>query len=567
MKRSFVFLFLFASAYFSCYSAENIVVKSAREEINKAMTSLKNQKQPPYFIGYEITDVFDLRLSSSFGRTEACDSNRMRLLDIDLRVGSHKLDNTHIIRGERVSFSSSQTSFPIPEEDNEAALKNAMWFSTDIVYKNACETYDKVLTNKQVKVAEEDTSADFSVETPTHYSDNPVNINIDYESWKAKLNEVTALFERDKKIYDGNAALSVKVWTKYTITSEGTEVVTSQPYIRIFIYGLTKAEDGMSLPLYNSYFAFSPDQLPTVDSLKKDTEKMIKLLGELREAPLFTGTYSGPAILSGGAAGVFFHEIFGHRVEGSRQKNPDDAQTFKNAVGTKVLSNIISVYCDPTLQTMRGNLLSGYYKYDDEGIKSQRVTVAENGIFRNFLMGRSPIEGFDHSNGHGRKEYGYSAVSRQSNLIVESSVTMSRDSLRKALIAEAKRQGLDFGLYFVEVEGGFTFTGRSIPNSFNVNPLLVYKIYTDGRPDEILRGVDLIGTPLTTFANITAAANDFETFNGICGAESGGVPVSASSPSLLVSKIEVQKKKKSQAKLPVLPAPEMKVIEINTKSN
>ncbi len=277
-------------------------------------------------------------------------------------------------------------------------------------------------------------------------------------------------------------------------------------------------------------------------------------LKQLRDAPLMT-TYSGPAILSGEASGVFFHEIFGHRVEGHRQKDPDDAQTFKSSIGEKIISDIITVEFDPSINKMKGKNLSGYYQFDDEGVKGQKVDVVTNGIFKNFLMSRSPIQGFSYSNGHGRREPGNKAVSRQSNLIIKSNNEKTLPELRKLLIEEAKKQDKEFGLYFVEVQGGFTFTGRTIPNSFNVNPLLVYKIYTDGRPDEIVRGVDLIGTPLTTFANITAAGDDFEVFNGICGAESGGVPVSACSPSLLVSKIEVQKKKKSQAKLPILPAP------------
>ena len=83
----------------------------------------------------------------------------------------------------------------------------------------------------------------------------------------------------------------------------------------------------------------------------------------------------------------------------------------------------------------------------------------------------------------------------------------------------------------------------------------MYKIFADGRPDELVRGVDLIGTPLTTFNNIVAAADDLGIFNGVCGAESGGVPVSASAPSILVSAIEVQKKQKSQAKPPLLSDP------------
>jgi predicted Zn-dependent protease len=120
---------------------------------------------------------------------------------------------------------------------------------------------------------------------------------------------------------------------------------------------------------------------------------------------------------------------------------------------------------------------------------------------------------------------------------------------------EAKKQGKPFGLLFDNIEGGFTTTGRSNPNAFNVMPNLVYRIYTDNRPPELVRGVDLIGTPLAAFSKIVAASNKIDVFNGVCGAESGNVPVSASSPELLVSEVEVQKKAVSQETNPILPAP------------
>jgi predicted Zn-dependent protease len=181
--------------------------------------------------------------------------------------------------------------------------------------------------------------------------------------------------------------------------------------------------------------------------------------------------------------------------------------------------------------------------------------AVDDGVFKGFLMSRSPIDSFPVSNGHGRRQAGYRPVARQSNLIVTASATVSYDSLRALLRQQCLAQGKEFGLLFDDIQGGFTFTGRTVPNAFNVQPLVVYKVFADGRPDELVRGVDLIGTPLTTFNNIVAAANDVGIFNGVCGAESGGVPVSASSPSILVSSIEVQKKQKSQAKPPLLTDP------------
>lgn len=551
-KKLSILIIVMALISSNLFSVE--LMKNAKQELDRAFIELKKQPNPPYFIAYGITETKELRMSSSFGKIDKIDSIKSRTLDIDLRVGSPKFDNSHIIRGQRFSFSFNRSSFSLPIEDDIKALKTEIWLSTDKVYKSAVETFEKAQTNKAVKVAEEDSSADFSFDEVQKFTDNPMDINIDIQKWSEILNRVSAQFNNDDSIYYGKVNFVMEFNKKCFLTTEGTELYQIEPFIRIFISGQTKAEDGMSLPLYQSYFAFNVEQLPSEETLLKDVKNLMQTLKELRNAPLMT-TYSGPAILSGEASGVFFHEIFGHRVEGHRQKDPDDAQTFKNSIGKKVISDIISVIFDPTIKEKKGHLLSGYYKYDDEGVKAQKVAVVENGIFKNFLMSRSPIDGFNNSNGHGRREAGNKAVSRQSNLIIESSNIKPIPELRKMLIDEAKKQGRDFGLFFVKVQGGFTFTGRAIPNSFNVNPLLVYKIYTDGRPDELVRGVDLIGTPLTTFENIVATGDDFEVFNGICGAESGGVPVSAASPTLLVSKIEVQKKKKSQAKLPILPAP------------
>ena len=310
----------------------------------------------------------------------------------------------------------------------------------------------------------------------------------------------------------------------------------------------------MELPLYTSYFATSPDGLPDERQLIAEARAMVDLLARLRKAPLVE-PFSGPAILSGRAAGVFFHEIFGHRVEGNRQRNADDGQTFTSRVGQPVLPAFLSVSFDPTVKKVGNVELMGHYLYDDQGVKAQRVTVVDNGVLKTFLLDRAPLKNFPRSNGHGRAEPGFLPVSRQSNLQVESSKSVSREQLMNQLRDEARRQGKPFGLLFDNIEGGFTTTGRGSPNAFNVLPNVVYRIYTDGREPELVRGVDLIGTPLAAFGKIIATDDRIDVFNGVCGAESGGVPVSASSPSLLVSEVEVQKKFQSQETRPILPAP------------
>jgi hypothetical protein len=171
-------------------------------------------------------------------------------------------------------------------------------------------------------------------------------------------------------------------------------------------------------------------------------------------------------------------------------------------------------------------------------------------------MSRAPIRGFPTSNGHGRKQQGAEPVGRQSNLIVDSARSVPDAELCRMLIEELKRQAKPYGLFFSRVTGGYTTTGRRGLQAFTVVPLVVYRVYADGRPDELIRGVDIVGTPLASFQKIIATSDTPEVFNGYCGAESGSVPVSAVSPAILVSEIETQKKQNSQRKLPLLPRPE-----------
>ena len=283
-------------------------------------------------------------------------------------------------------------------------------------------------------------------------------------------------------------------------------------------------------------------------------ENVAKDLMALKNAPL-AEPYDGPAILSGRASGVFFHEIFGHRIEGHRQKGNTEGNTFTKRVNQEILPPFISVIDDPTVPKFGQTDLNGFYQFDEEGVPAQKVGLVENGILKNFLMSRSPIQGFPVSNGHGRASPGFSPVSRQGNLFVQTKQTVTNKRLREMLIEEVKKQGKPFGLFLADISGGFTSTQRFGTQSFQVNPIMVYRVYADGRPDELVRGVDLIGTPLTSFSKIIAADDKPEIFNGICGAESGWVPVSAISPAILVSQIETQKRAKSNRLLPILPPP------------
>jgi predicted Zn-dependent protease len=277
-------------------------------------------------------------------------------------------------------------------------------------------------------------------------------------------------------------------------------------------------------------------------------------LDALRKAPVME-PYDGPALLSGRAAAVFFHEVLGHRLEGHRQKDEDEGQTFTKKINQEVLPKFLSIVDDPTKSEMAGLKLAGNYEYDSEGVPAQRVELITDGVLKSFLTSRMPIKGFEHSNGHGRNQPGLMPTGRQGNLIVSSSQTVPEKEMRQKLIDEVKKQGKPYGLYFDDIQGGFTLTQRALPQAFQVLPVIVYKVFPDGRPDELVRGVDIVGTPLAALTRIITTGDEQHVFNGVCGAESGSVPVSAIAPSMLFSEMEVQKRAHEHDRPPILPPP------------
>lgn len=531
-----------------------------KEELAQQMKELKGEEFPPYHMNYRVIDVTSSVVSASFGALMNSQQYRSRTLVPQIRLGDEKLDNFRFNQmGAAMSRyqGPSVARLPLDEENNEDAVRQAIWDEVNNRYKFAVDMYQKTKAESSVNVEEEDKAPYFSEAKVEKYYEAPLpaeKMTIDMDQWAARMKEISAVFKNQPGIMKGDAIMIYTVERRYFVNNEGTEVVQNLPYARIMVFGETKADDGMELPLNLSYFAYDPADLPANDKIIADAKEMVKTLEALRVAPV-VDPYTGPALLSGPASGVFFHEIFGHRIEGQRMKSENDGQTFKKMVGQLVLPADMHVYDDPTLRKYAGEDLNGFYKYDDQGVKAEQVDVVVNGKLNDFLMTRTPIDGHPRTNGHARASDGFDPVSRQSNLVIETSNPKTPEELRQLLIEEVKKQGKEYGYFFKEVTSGFTFTGKGATNSFNVTPLEVYKVFADGRPDQLVRGVDLIGTPLSMFSNIIYAGNDARVFTGMCGAESGSIPVTAISPTILVNKVETQRKAKSQDILPILPAP------------
>ncbi len=563
MRKILSFVLLLALCLTKGY-AQDPLLEILKKEADRNFSVLQKQETPAYYISYRVYETESYGINTNFGSLMSSSPDKKRLFQATVRVGSHELDNTREVRG------SNRNKFPVGVnplvlDNNEKAIQNALWAKTDELYKSAAKNFQSIKANNAVAIAAEDTSDDFTKEEKGVYYEKPISfksLSFNAKDWEGRLKKYSNVFTSNKDLMGGSAYMSVELLRKYFVDTDGTKIAENVVAYRIVLSASAIAEDGMNIPLHKSYFALTIKDLPSDEEVLADARKMSGMISQLKKAPA-AESFTGPALLTPQASSVFFHEIFGHRIEGARLKTETDSKTFKNKVGEPVLPADFSVIFDPQLTTYKGFQLSGSYKYDDEGIKGQRVTIVENGLLKSFLMSRTPITGFAQSNGHGRAMIYFDTCTRQSNMFIETSQPKSLKELRGMLIDEAKKTGKEYGYLFDDVSGGFTNTGAYSPNAFNVTPLVVYRIYTDGRPDELVRGVDLIGTPLAMFSQITAAGNDIGIFTGYCGAESGSIPVACISPSIFVKMIETQKRVKSPNQPPALERPGSSVTSLS----
>lgn len=540
-------------------TGSSVLLDTMSGELHRAFTSLgkpgPNQKDPdkllpPYFLSYSVADATSVTIRAEYGALADSTNNHARIADVQVRIGDPKLDNTH--GNHRAS---AVNSLQMPLGDDRVALARTLWLATNAGYGTALENYLRVKTEAQVRAKEEDTSPDFSKESPQVSVSQPAPpVVVDKAAWEQRVKALSRVFRDYPDVYQNLAMLTVQNETDYYTSSEGSRVVDAHLQARVVVFAVTRADDGMDLFRAQTFEAENVDGLPSESEMEAAVRELGKSLEALRKAPV-TEPFDGPAILSGRASAVFFHEVLGHRLEGQRQRGDEEGQTFTKELNKEVLPPFLSVADDPTMTTFGKTWLSGTYTYDDEGEKARRVDLIQNGVLKTFLMSRLPIASFAASNGHGRAQTGRMPTGRQGNLIVTSTKTEPEADLRKQLIEEAKKQGKPYGLYFEDISSGFAVTQRSAPQAFQVIPLVVYRVYVDGRPDELVRGVSIVGTPLAAMKRILATGDKPEVFNGECGAESGTVPVSAVAPAMLVSEIETQRQQQGTQRPPILSIP------------
>ncbi len=540
---------------------KDLIIKSMTDEIKRSMDIKAEEFDPPYFVSFQILSSRSVMIGARFGAIFSDRLSQRRDIYAEVRVGNYSMDSSGK-GGNRwaydpdLNYEDIHRYFRAPTEDNSEAIRGQLWLAADNAYKNALAQYlgKKGKAIYQAPSPESERFDDFSKEKPQNFRGPDANLNFDHAKWRDFVKRISEDLKKVEEIVESDVDVRAEIETRYFANSEGALVVEDDALFTFRASALTYADDGMRVRHAVVRYAGSDKSMPTEGELRDEVMRMIEELKALRAAPVID-PYTGPALLDGQMTGVLFHEAVGHRLEGERMRDTQEGQTFKDKIGQSVLPSFITIRDDPTMRFWRDTELNGYYRFDNEGIAAQNVLLVENGVLRNYLLSRAPIAGFEHSNGHGRSN-GYSdPMARMANLIIEPAKTLSKKQLKKMLMKEVRKQKKPYGLILRRAKGGETSTNRVNFQAFANRPTLIYKVDPKTGRETLVRGAELVGTPLITISKIMAMDDSPQVFNGFCGAESGAVPVSSIAPASLVAEIELQRSSEQPMRPPLLPAP------------
>ena len=536
-----------------------VVLGALKAELARSKERLRMPKEDPaYFLRYLVRDYDETDITARFGALTEDDHTRARQATVEARVGDYMFDNTADDSTDKMfdleDFDRYEPPVSAPLDDDVDALRAALWLQTDVKYKRALSLLHKKRGARVTRVVEDESVASFSKEQPVRAADPPVVVNVNRPAWKDRVRRISAAFKEFPEIFDSQVKLSVSHQTRYIVTSEGTDLINERLIWAVHFSATSRAPDGLLVPHYRSFYGASEQELPDEKALTAAARQVADEIRQLRGAPMMD-PYNGPAILLPEAAGVFFHEALGHRLEGERQNDTKEGATFKGQIGKPILPTFLTITDDPTLRKLGTVSLNGFYRYDDEGVLARPVTLVDRGVLKNYLKSRTPVTGSPSSNGHGRADATLDPIGRMGNTIVRSSRRVPYARLKQMLLAEIRRQRKPYGLIISDISGGQTNTTTYDFQAFKGMPRIVFRVDAGTGKETLVKGVEFVGTPIGSLNRIVASSDTEGVFNGFCGAESGYVPVSTVAPALLISEIELQRTRRAMERPPILPAP------------
>lgn len=494
-------------------AAEDVLLKTLKQQADSLIQVYKKAAVPAYFLSYRVDKEEQFRMSARSGSLTNNQCSQQSVLTIQVRVGSEQADNFYPIGNANGSCQTRTVKLPL--DDNELIVGQILNLETEKAYKEACRQYSQVLSALSDRQSVHEKSGEFIKPLPYAYYELPVESIFYNEAEVIHLLESATGAMSHNAVFQCSAAFQCDNNRKYFVSSEGAAIVQNYTHtsLQLDLSGLS--ENGVPLSLPKRYDVEFPNELPSAENLIRDVQKMEALVSEAEEVER-TNAGVCPVVFSNEAAGIFWQHSLVPIIAGNLVLNAEP-----------VLPTDISIVSDPTSSLSDDWRLLGSYRYDDEGCEGQKKKLVDNGLLVEALYSSSCNWDYLLSNGHGRAVAGQQPTRVPANLLITTSHPYSNEELSNALIEEAARQGKSYG-YLVEA-ASLSDDGQSIV------PLIMWKIFTDKKkPDELVCGVEFVGTPWTTLSHVSKLG----TTRYYTACSRNGVPYHCCSPAVLVAQME-----------------------------
>ena len=577
-------------------------LQAMRDEMarSKARLELKipNTDQPvrPFYIEYRLLDLDVREIVAEFGDLLTSTHARNRFMNVAARVGSYKLDSSNFVSDDAFrGFIGPTGSVGIDRDFN--SLRQVLWIATDLAFKVAVDKYSRK-KGYLSSLARQSDIDDFSKAAPVELIEPLETPDWTNRNWEQEARDTSAVMRAFSEVHESRVSYYLVYATEYLLTSEGTEIRQNRRFAAIEAGMNAVADDGVPVNHYYSTYAVRPADLPNVDTVRKALNVTCRELMTLRAAPP-AQDYTGPVLFEARAAAPLLAQVLSPAINGARPPisfSPVLEQMLTglggksdwvSRLGARVLPPSVTLVDDPGAKEFQGTPLIGGYAVDEEGVKAEKVTLAENGSLKNELMSRRPGPDFEQSNGHGRAAFLNDAKPTMSNLIFSSTETLSPADLKKKFLEECRREKQSekeqYCLVVREMDnpalsllhqeefsellasfGGGAGTGDRLP-------LVVYRVYPDSGREEMIRGARIVGLNTRALRNIAGIGSDSFAYNYMQSQANGfagtalsafgsaqvGLPASVVAPSLLFDEVEVRGERGEAKRLPLLPPPPM----------
>lgn len=571
-------VFLLSNIFLNAASTSSLQ-EAMRDEMQRSINELKIENlQKPYYIEYILTFTESQNMKAMLGAIVNDNHQQVARLTVKVRVGDYTFDNTNFLNFSFMFFGNDDdeerfTGRQVPLKLDYNSLRRELWLATDAAYKSAVEEYAKktaAIQNKMVK----DTTPDFTKMKAEKFTDTIAPISFNKEKYVELCKQLSAK-------YLGSDAYSAQVSFEYVpqrvlyLNSEGREYIKDNSNSGIEISAYTQGKDGMPLFDFYSVYAINPNDLPSKDSLEKANNKIIENLSKLSNAKNLDDSYSGPILFTAQAAGELFSQVFVPNLIAQRamlseqgKQQSDRYAAFQNKIGGRVLPEFMSVQALPSMEKFADVPLFGYYQYDDEGIKAQKVDLVKDGYLKTLLSSRLPTKRIQESNGHSRNG---GAIASNIQLSSDKAHSKSYKELKDRMLKLCKDRALPYGVVVKKVmnpniflTGIYSLTNGMVMPRFNkmMPPIEAYKVFPDGK-EELINGAEIGNLTAQSFKEIIMTGNTKYVHNFLMPQVASGMgffgsrytPASVIVPDLLFEDAELKQNDEDFPKLPFIGKP------------